>query len=155
MIRVYLDVCCLNRPFDDQRQDRIRLESEALLLILSRIENAGWEWVSSQVVDLEIQRTPDPDRRTRVGMISVGANRHVSITDKEIEQALVLERLGFGAYDALHIAAAESGGAEVLLTTDDAFIRMASRFKDRLNVRVENPLTWVQEVWRDEPNKRD
>ena len=95
MIRIYLDVCCLNRPFDDQRQDRVRLESEAVLLILSRIENGEWEWVSSQVVDLEIQRTPDPDRRTRGGMISRGTY-HVSITDKEIERAFVLESLGFG-----------------------------------------------------------
>jgi len=36
---VYLDVCCLNRPFDDQTQDRIHLESEAVLLILKHIEN--------------------------------------------------------------------------------------------------------------------
>jgi hypothetical protein len=31
--RVYLDVCCLNRPLDDSSQDRIRLEAEAVLLI--------------------------------------------------------------------------------------------------------------------------
>jgi hypothetical protein len=34
--RIYLDVCCLNRPFDDQRQDRIRLEAEAIERILDR-----------------------------------------------------------------------------------------------------------------------
>jgi hypothetical protein len=38
--RIYLDVCCLNRPFDDQCQERIRLESEAILLILERGEIA-------------------------------------------------------------------------------------------------------------------
>jgi hypothetical protein len=26
--RIYLDVCCLNRPFDDQTQARIHLEAE-------------------------------------------------------------------------------------------------------------------------------
>ena len=36
MPRVYFDACCLNRPFDDQTQDRIRLESEAVLLIMSQ-----------------------------------------------------------------------------------------------------------------------
>jgi len=25
-MKIYLDVCCLNRPFDDQVQDRVRLE---------------------------------------------------------------------------------------------------------------------------------
>lgn len=32
-MRVYLDNCCYNRPFDDQRQVRVRLETEAKLRI--------------------------------------------------------------------------------------------------------------------------
>lgn len=39
---VYLDVCCFNRPYDDQTQDRVRLEAEAVLLILRRIEAGEW-----------------------------------------------------------------------------------------------------------------
>lgn len=31
---VYLDNCCYNRPFDDQTQERVHLESEAILTIL-------------------------------------------------------------------------------------------------------------------------
>jgi hypothetical protein len=44
MNKIYLDTCCLNRPFDDQTQERIRLESEAMLAILSRIEKGEWEY---------------------------------------------------------------------------------------------------------------
>jgi hypothetical protein len=33
-VKVYLDVSCLNRPFDNQGQARIRLEAEATALIL-------------------------------------------------------------------------------------------------------------------------
>jgi hypothetical protein len=44
MTKIYLDTCCLNRPFDDQTQERIRLESEAMLAILSRIEKGEWEY---------------------------------------------------------------------------------------------------------------
>jgi hypothetical protein len=29
--KIYLDVCCLNRPFDDLRQDRVQFESDAVL----------------------------------------------------------------------------------------------------------------------------
>jgi hypothetical protein len=53
MPRIYLDVCCLNRPFDDQRQERIRLEAEAVPLILGRCEAGAWQWVSSAVVEEE------------------------------------------------------------------------------------------------------
>ncbi|MGH2585054.1 MAG: hypothetical protein ACRDJE_09075 [Dehalococcoidia bacterium] len=35
-MRIYFDVCCLNRPFDDQRQERVRLETEALLIAFGR-----------------------------------------------------------------------------------------------------------------------
>jgi hypothetical protein len=43
MRKVYLDVCCLNRPFDDQQQDRVHLEAEAVLLILKRCEAGEWQ----------------------------------------------------------------------------------------------------------------
>ena len=36
MTKIYLDNCVLNRPFDDQSQERIRLETEAIVLLLSR-----------------------------------------------------------------------------------------------------------------------
>ena len=48
MRRVYLDVCCLNRPFDTQEQDRLRLEAEAVLLILKHCEAGEWQWVTQR-----------------------------------------------------------------------------------------------------------
>jgi hypothetical protein len=38
-MRVYLDNCCFNRPFDDQRHLRIRLEAEAKLSIQEAIRD--------------------------------------------------------------------------------------------------------------------
>ena len=35
-MKIYLDNCCYNRPFDDQMQERVHLESEAILTILQR-----------------------------------------------------------------------------------------------------------------------
>jgi len=37
-VRLLKDLSCLNRPFDDQTQARIRLESEAVTMILARID---------------------------------------------------------------------------------------------------------------------
>jgi len=56
---VYLDVCCLNRPFDDYSQERIRLESEAVLLILERCQGEVWQLLGSDAVDYEVSRIPD------------------------------------------------------------------------------------------------
>ena len=55
MAKIYFDTCCINRPFDDQTRIRVRLEAEAVLGILSRIENGEWEWVGSEVLMDEIE----------------------------------------------------------------------------------------------------
>ncbi len=65
-MRIYLDVCCLNRPFDDQKQERIRLEAEAVLLILERCQKGQWELVGSEAIWFEITQIPDEERRQKV-----------------------------------------------------------------------------------------
>jgi len=55
---IYLDVCCLNRPFGDQTQERIRLEAEAVMLILNRCQNTQWQILGSEVIDDELEQTP-------------------------------------------------------------------------------------------------
>ncbi|HSW44151.1 MAG TPA: hypothetical protein VLM89_01100 [Phycisphaerae bacterium] len=61
-MRVYLDVSCLNRPFDDQTQPRIRLEAEAVGLILKHVDLGKWRAVSSQMADIEIAAIAQAER---------------------------------------------------------------------------------------------
>jgi predicted nucleic acid-binding protein len=143
---IYLDACCLNRPFDDQTIDRIRLEAEAVLLILRRVESGEWWWVSSETLDFEINQNPDPERRARVALMMSHAHRFILAEQKEAERAQKLETMGFRSFDALHLACAESGGADVFLTTDDRLLSQAVRASEELKVRVENPLVWLKEA---------
>ena len=142
-VKIYLDVCCLNRPFDDQSQDRIRLEAEAVLLILIRVQNEDWIWYSSDVVFDEIEQTPDSKRRERVMQLNAHASDVYRLSETDIARAKVLTSLGFSNMDALHIACAESCGAGVFLTTDDRLFRRAARLAEQLQVVVENPLHWL------------
>ena len=71
---VYLDACCLNRPFDDQTQTRIRLESEAILLILSSVEAGRLRLIASEALHFEIAQTPDPERGKRVTLLANAAD---------------------------------------------------------------------------------
>lgn len=146
MPKVYLDVCCLNRPFDDQTQARIRLEAEAVLMILAQCEIDDWDWLGSKVIDLEIQLTPDPERRRRVYLLASHIHRSVDVGRPEIERAQQFEAWGISAFDALHLACAESGEADVFLTTDDQLLRKSAIHAKELRVRVENPLVWLKEV---------
>lgn len=62
-MKVYLDACCLNRPFDDQSQDRIRLESEAIIIILNLLYKGEWKWIGSEALEIEIENTPNIEKR--------------------------------------------------------------------------------------------
>ncbi|MBS3954766.1 MAG: PIN domain-containing protein [Methylomicrobium sp.] len=146
MTKIYFDTCCINRPFDDQTQVRVRLEAEAVLGILSRVESGEWEWIGSEVLMDEIEQMPDMQRLSRVKLLSSFAQEIVDINEKEVERARELQKEGFQVFDALHIACAESAKADVFLSTDDRLLKQAQRVSKSLHVRVENPLTWVEEM---------
>lgn len=145
ILRIYLDVCCLNRPYDDQTQDRIHLESEAVISILRHVELGEWTWVSSGVVDHEIRRTTDHERLERLRSLTHHASEFVSLDAKIRDRAAEIQkRAGVKAYDALHIACAERAEADVFLSTDDKLVRAAKRHEAIMKVSIENPLTWLQ-----------
>lgn len=143
--RVYLDACCLNRPFDDQGQARVRMESEAVLAVLSMVAAGTVKLVGSDSLDLEISANPDAERRARVAALAQCRGHHVAVSAAEAQRARRLEARGFGPYDALHLACAETA-ADVLLTTDDRLVRKASDPSEGVRVRVLNPLRWLEEV---------
>jgi hypothetical protein len=146
MPTIYFDACCLNRPFDDQSQDRIRLEAEAVLLILSHIQAGEWQWIGSDVLNLEIEQIPDLEKRARVTLLASNVQRTVTNEPSIEKRGRELRILGFGTFDAQHLANAESGGAEIFLTTDDQLLHLAERIAGQLKTRVQNPLTWLKEV---------
>ena len=148
-MKVYLDVSCLNRPFDDQGQARIRLEAEAVTLVMERMDLGAWQQVSSEMAALEVEAIGDPERKARVQALLQHAEIHVRLTKKVFSRADFLERLGFKAADALHVAAAETAVADVLLSCDDRLCKMAQRSQSQLSVRVVNPLAWLKEIEHD------
>ena len=146
MMKIYLDVCCLNRPFDDSTQDRIRLESEAILTILERCLSGNWSLVISEITEAEIDRIPNNDRKQKVRSLLL-IHREYRMVDTSIEKrAKEIQKLTVKAYDALHIACAEKSKVDIFLTTDDSLLNKVSRNRHALKVRLENPLKWLTEV---------
>lgn len=140
-----MDTCCLNRPFDDQTIDRNRLESEAVLTILRHVHSGDWELIGSGVNKLESDRSPDPQKRKLVeGFLSL-CTIWLQAHEPEVQRWEELKAQGFCNPDAMHIACAESGKVDVLLTTDDPMLKLARKHGDKIRVRVENPLTWIRE----------
>ncbi|HQJ05355.1 MAG TPA: hypothetical protein PLI57_03120, partial [Spirochaetota bacterium] len=52
-MKIYLDNCCFNRPYDDQKQHKIFLETEAKLFIQQRIKNGEFDLIWSFILDYE------------------------------------------------------------------------------------------------------
>ena len=136
----------LNRPFDDHTQGRIRIESEAVLTILEHCQGGQWHLISSEVIDAEISKILDHDKRQKVEILAEIHQTYTIVNEFIEKRAIDLEKLTFKSYDALHIACAEKSGADVFLTTDDLLIKKALENRDILRVRVHNPLRWLMEV---------
>lgn len=143
---IYMDVCCLNRPFDDWTQARIRLEAEAVLEIALRCQNQEWQLISSTALEAEISKTPDLSRRQRVMDSLVIAKSIIPVTEQILQRAKEIVSLGFKSFDALHISCAESAQTDIFLTTDDRLLRAAQRHKANLSVQVSNPVIWLMEI---------
>lgn len=144
--KIYLDTCCLIRTFDDQTQVRIQHETESIVGIISHFQAGHWLWISSGILTFEVNQTFDSTQRDDINDILNYVHQTVHIGTAEKARGKTLEVLGFKAADALHIACAESGKADVLLTTDDRMLRQSKRRLTQLHVRVENPHIWFQEV---------
>ena len=145
-MKIYLDTCCLNRLSDRQIQERVRQETEAVNIVLSNFRTKRWHWISSSILQFEINQNPDLDQRVSLTTLLQLGYQIVFVGGEEILRGEELEGLGFKKLDALHIACAESGNADILLTTDDRMLRRAKRYRAQLRVRVENPYMWLQEI---------
>ena len=68
-MKIYMDCCCLNRPFDDQTNPIIHLEAEAIKIILSLCEQKVFTLVSSEILKFEIEKTPDVLRKEKLKIL--------------------------------------------------------------------------------------
>jgi len=146
--KIYLDACALNRLTDDQRQLRIRAEAEVVEKVLHLVWKGEAEWMASIVLETEIRRNPNREERNdSLKLISL-AGELLRPDSASIQRARTLEALGYEAFDALHLACGEQAWVDVLLTTDDRFIRQAERRLGKPTIRVLNPVNWIREMGR-------
>jgi predicted nucleic acid-binding protein len=141
---VYVDASCFNRPFDDQRQERIERETEAVLLALQRIETGDDELAWSPALTLELSAHPEAEIREQ--LMTWAARAHVVPASTPAVQERVKAFVGEGLkpLDAAHLAFAEAAACGVLLTCDDRFLRRSQTLD--LSVRVLNPVQYVSET---------
>lgn len=142
-MKIYLDNCCFNRPFDDQSQLRIRLESEAKLKIQEEIQKGLIELIWSYILDYENNKNPFQERKDRINGWKKYAIVDIQESHELIEMANSLNEKGFPKIDSLHMACAIISKCEYFLTTGDKVLKL-SRAIDK--IKINDPISFIKEV---------
>lgn len=142
--RVYLDVCALNRPLDDQDQLRIRLEADAVQLILSYVRSQELVLVISPAHRVEISANPDPARRQHMESLiaEIGTDSNLDAGQARRRAESLLNK-GLKPADAAHAALAEEAGCD-FVTVDDRLLRQLQRAA--MTVWCGNPVAYCEKV---------
>jgi len=145
-----LDNCCYNRPFDDQTQEKIHMEGEAVLAIINRCKQNNDEIVGSSVLDLEIDKIDNIEKKEKVKyFFNQTITTKVNYTSNILERVQELsEQTNIRTLDKFHLSFAEYSNADILLTTDAKFEKACSKLD--LKIKVINPLRYLMEVIKNE-----
>lgn len=144
-MRIYLDMCSIQRPLDDRSQIRVNVEAETVLGILALCEAGAVELVSSAALRFENARNPYPFRRTFAEEALLAAKHWVDASVAVEERARQYREAGIKPLDALHLASAVEAEADYFCTCDDKLLRRA-RLVDTGSTRPVTPLELIEEV---------
>ncbi len=142
-MKIYLDNCCFNRPFDDQSQLRIRLESEAKLKIQEDIRDGSHKLIWSYILDYENNKNPFEERTKQISKWRKHAAEDIEGSEQLIKIATRISSDGIKNIDSLHIACAVKANSDYFLTTDDGILKRATLIQ---GVNITDPIGFIKEV---------
>ena len=139
-IKVYLDTCCYNRPYDDQTQLRINLEAQAKLFIQKQIVDGKLELIYSFISVYENSQNPYSIRKNTISDFFSNASIYISEDNVNVikQRASEIMKTGIKTKDALHISCAIEGKANYFVTTDIRLLKYSSD-----EVKIINPIDLI------------
>jgi len=145
-MKVYLDNCSYNRPFDDQSQMRIYLETQSKLFIQQLINSGHLLLAVSYVSRYENGNSPYSKNKISIEKFFENATTYIDIDKADLIERRANEIMNYGvkAKDALHISCAIEAGCDYFITTDDGILR-----KYRTGgIKVCSPIEFIN-IWED------
>ena len=136
--KVYLDICCFNRPYDNQTQDIIMLETTAKLIIQNLILNKEIDLIWSYVLSYENSKSVHTLKRNAIANWQKLSAEYVGQSEEIELMAENIEKTGIKAYDALHVACAISANSDYFITVDKRLLK----YKDERIVLC-NPMQYI------------
>ncbi len=143
-MKMYLDNCCFNRPFDDQSQLRIKLEAEAKLKIQEEVRAKRLQLVQSYILDYENNKNPFLERKNQISGWKKYTTEDIQENSEIIETANLLNQKGLRKMDALHVACAIHSQCDYFLTTDDKVLNKSDIVQE---IKIIDPFGFIKEVF--------
>ena len=140
--RVYLDNCCFNRPYDNQSQPLVRMETEAKLLIQQEILNKKLELIWSFILHYENSVNPYIDRRNQIRFWETEAADFVVFDNDIFLKAAEIMSFNVKEKDAYHIACSLRANADCFITTDKKLLN-----KNINEISILSPLDFLRRYY--------
>ena len=143
-MKVYLDNCCFNRPYDDQSYLSISIETQAKLYVQKMIRKGKLDMVTSYILDYENSENPFEMRRESIKNFT---KKHTSVyvSDNKREEveskAEEIEKTGIKHKDACHVACAIIAGTDYFLSTDYRLLKYKTD-----EIIMMNPTDFIKEM---------
>ena len=146
-MRVYLDHCAYNRPFDDQSNIRNQLETSAKLYIQDQIKQGKYDLVWSYMSDFENGNNPNIENKKSIQLWENIAKYKCKSSESIFIQAKKLKQKGIRANDALHVACAVESQCEFFITTDTELTN-----KKVKEIQIINPIDFIRKMEEKDEN---
>jgi len=138
-MKIYLDTCSYNRPFDNQNQLKIELESTAKLFIQNEIRKGTYNLVWSFMLDFENNANPSKENRKTIQTWEKIATECCDSNKEILEQGRKLQKIGIKENDALHISCAIFSNCSYFITTD---YKLTNKEIDE--IKIVNPIDFIK-----------
>ncbi|MBP5468603.1 MAG: hypothetical protein J6Z11_05090 [Candidatus Riflebacteria bacterium] len=143
-MKIYLDNCCYNRPYDNQSFIKISLEAQCKLFIQNLIKNKKLELVTSYMLMYENSLNPFPMRKQPIEEF-INKNTSVFIPYEKHDiiekEALLIMDTGIKYKDACHIACSMLGQCNYFITTDIRLLKYKTN-----KIIIINPVDFVKNL---------
>jgi len=151
--KIYLDICSYNRPFDDQSQIKIHLETEAILYVQDGIRKKKYLMIWSYMLDYENSRNPYKAKRNAIALWkNIACDYCQSSIDVLSTGTNIMKNYSIKAKDSLHIACAIKNNCDYFITTDNKLIKKSSGHIAKIggdekstSIKIINPIDFVRE----------
>jgi RNase P subunit RPR2 len=140
-MKIYLDHCTYNRPFDDQNNIKNQLETSAKLYIQDQIRQGKYDLVWSYMSDFENNSNPNIENKKSIQIWENISRYKCKSSESILTRGRNIVEKGIRANDALHIACAIESQCEYFITTDTGLTN-----KKIDGIKIVNPIDFVRDM---------